>query len=321
MLVSLGQAAAAPPPGIALVIGNATYAALPTLPGCALSAHAVAAALRRRGFHVIEREDAALGQVDGAIGRFSARLAAAPAAAGFAYLCGYAASLNDRGFFLPISATIARPTDLLTQGVLLGSVLGALRPVQGAVRGAGAVVALDLAPQPGAPAAGIGIGPAALAAPLGLVAVQDDATRAAPTPLAAALIAGLAAPAVRSDTLLAGVRAALTGPGAMATVATLHLPVPALYLVGAPPPAAAAAPAPASAATTGLPDEAAMTDADRERAQTALAHLGYYDGTIDGVFGPDTRAAIRRFQFELHDPLTGRLTAAQATHLVSANPR
>ena len=33
--------------------------------------------------------------------------------------------------------------------------------------------------------------------------------------------------------------------------------------------------------------------------QTALARLGYYDGKIDGIFGPDSRAAIRRYQHEL----------------------
>ncbi len=308
-------AAPAPAPGIALVIGNATYDALPALPGCALSAHAVAAALRRLGFRVIAQEDAALGQVDGALGRFSARLAQAPTTPGFVYLCGYAASLNDRGFFLPVAATIARPTDLLTRGVLLASVLGTLRAVQDA----GAVVALDLASRPGAPmVAGIGIDPTTLPAPLGLVAVRDDAGQTAPTPLATALIAGLSGPAVQAGTLIAGVRAALAQAGEAGRIAGLHLPVPSRFLAGAPPPIAAPR---LAAAPAQLPGEAAMTDADRARAQTALARLGYYDGKIDGVFGPDTRAAIRRFQFELHDPMTGALTGVEATRLVSSNPR
>ncbi len=319
-LLLAGPAAAAPAPGTALVIGNATYTALPALPGCALSAHGVAAALRRLGFHVIEQEDAALGQVDGALGRFSARLAAAPGAPGFVYLCGYAAALNDRGFFLPVSATLARPTDMLTQGVLLASVIGALR----AVPGAATTVALDLAPRPGAPASeGIGVDPAALPAPLGLVAARDDTTRAAPTPLATALIAGLAGPDVQDGTLIGGMRAALAQAGGTARVALLHAPVPSRFLAGAPPQAAApVAPAAAPAvAPAPLPDEASMTDADRARVQTVLAQLGYYDGKIDGAFGPDTRAAIRRYQFELHDPKTGHLTAAEATRLVSSHPR
>ena len=51
--------------------------------------------------------------------------------------------------------------------------------------------------------------------------------------------------------------------------------------------------------------------------QRALANLGYYAGQIDGIIGPETRAAIRRYQHELKQPMTGHLTAAQATSLVS----
>ena len=60
-----------------------------------------------------------------------------------------------------------------------------------------------------------------------------------------------------------------------------------------------------------------MSDFDRRTVQTALARLGYYPGPIDGRFGPDTRAAIRRFQYELNAEMTGRLTATQASRLVS----
>ncbi len=59
-----------------------------------------------------------------------------------------------------------------------------------------------------------------------------------------------------------------------------------------------------------------MSDADRRRVQIGLAKLGYYDGRIDGIFGPDSRAAIRRFQHELGADMTGRLTAEQASRLV-----
>lgn len=59
-----------------------------------------------------------------------------------------------------------------------------------------------------------------------------------------------------------------------------------------------------------------MTDADRRRVQAALSRMGYYAGLADGVFGPNTRAAIRRFQFELGAELTGTLTSSQASRLV-----
>ena len=64
-----------------------------------------------------------------------------------------------------------------------------------------------------------------------------------------------------------------------------------------------------------MPGEDQMTEADRREVQIALARLGYYDGKIDGVFGPDTRAAIRRWQDELHATMTGELTAAEASRL------
>jgi peptidoglycan hydrolase-like protein with peptidoglycan-binding domain len=60
-----------------------------------------------------------------------------------------------------------------------------------------------------------------------------------------------------------------------------------------------------------------MTADDRQRIQTALLRLGYYDGKVDGIFGPDTRAAIRRFQHEIGTEMTGRITPEQASRLVT----
>ena len=39
---------------------------------------------------------------------------------------------------------------------------------------------------------------------------------------------------------------------------------------------------------------------------------------IDATFGPETRAAIRRYQFEIKADMTGTLTAEQATKLVNS---
>jgi hypothetical protein len=41
--------------------------------------------------------------------------------------------------------------------------------------------------------------------------------------------------------------------------------------------------------------------------QTALARRGYYRGPIDGVFGPETRYAIRSFQAHQGLPVTGQV--------------
>ena len=51
--------------------------------------------------------------------------------------------------------------------------------------------------------------------------------------------------------------------------------------------------------------------AENMKIQNALNTLGYDAGIVDGVVGQGTRAAIRRFQFELDGNPTGRLTAKQ----------
>ncbi len=60
-----------------------------------------------------------------------------------------------------------------------------------------------------------------------------------------------------------------------------------------------------------------MTVGERRRVQEALARLGYYAGEIDGLFGPETRAAIRRFQHEIGVEMTGVITGAQAARLLT----
>jgi len=41
--------------------------------------------------------------------------------------------------------------------------------------------------------------------------------------------------------------------------------------------------------------------------QRSLAGLGYYDGAVDGAFGPMTSSAIRRYQVDTQLPVTGRI--------------
>jgi len=328
-------AESAAPAGVALVIGNATYPGLPALPACLTSAHAVSAALRRLHFSVVEQEDATAGYMDGALAQFAQQVRQADRPPTVIYSCGYASAFNDRPFLLPVSAVVNRPADLLTQAVLARSVL-----VAGTQANAGASLAvLDVVPMSGAPS-DLGLASLArsgLSPQLGVLAATEGAKGALPTPVANALIAALGGPLpVTVNGVLQTVRGASgvqivaaqapAMPGALAAApvpVTATAPAPS-KLPAAKPGAAPPAPAASTAATAtaaapqraAMPGEDQMTEADRREVQIALARLGYYDGKIDGVFGPDTRAAIRRWQYELHATMTGELTAAEASRLV-----
>lgn len=56
-----------------------------------------------------------------------------------------------------------------------------------------------------------------------------------------------------------------------------------------------------------------------ETLQTHLTNLGYNPGTIDGVMGPKTRAAIRRFQNDRRLLPSGRVGPATTAYLMPAS--
>jgi len=64
------------------------------------------------------------------------------------------------------------------------------------------------------------------------------------------------------------------------------------------------------------PAEASTSEADRRQIQEALHRLNYYQGPVDGIFGPLTRAAIRRFQHDIGAEITGYLTKDEAYRLI-----
>jgi len=331
------------PPRVALVVGNATHASLPALPACTASARAVAEALRALSFDVIERSDAGRGEFDAAIGSFARRLAARPGGTAFVYVCGYAVDFNGRAFLLPSSAVLDSKADVLTQGIIAK----ALQDSVARARSRAALLAFNLVAPPGErlPAAFGGLAEQAADA-LGLIAVTEPATGDEPTTLAAALQAELVAPGPEIGALLAALQRRLKAPGAEvlalagahSTLSLVPLPAPKTQPAAELPPTtvpreampagtaaptsrdAAVAPvrqaSPARPAVEPLPDEPGLTDSDRRRIQAALAMLGYYGGRVDGLFGPETRTAIRRWQFEIRAETTGIITGAQATRLL-----
>lgn len=58
-------------------------------------------------------------------------------------------------------------------------------------------------------------------------------------------------------------------------------------------------------------EKLALTDAQRADIQNDIAYLGFYEGRIDGVWGEESRAAIRDWQFQAGLPTTGHVNADQ----------
>ncbi len=314
-LLLVPAAARAAPPGQALVIGEAGYTGFPPLRACALSSNSVSAALRRLGFTVDQQNDASSGAIFAGIATLSRRLNEHPRAPVFIYVCSYATAFAERPFLLPVSATVNRAADVLTQGLLAKT----LTDVVTANSKGAAVIALDAIPAPEAPA-DLAFDHLATELPsnVGLIALRDKAHGNRPTPFAALLVPALKGPDVKSAKLLADLQAQITaGKTETTQIAALRLPDDGLYLAEGLPAAQATTAATSTATVTGsLPDQSKMTDEQRRLVQRALAALGYYDGRIDGIIGKGTRAAIRRYQHELKQPMTGHLTADQATSLV-----
>jgi putative peptidoglycan binding protein len=59
-----------------------------------------------------------------------------------------------------------------------------------------------------------------------------------------------------------------------------------------------------AAAANGAP----VADATVQAVQTQLTQLGYYDGPVDGVFGPTTRDAVAKYQIDNQLDVTGSLS-------------
>lgn len=136
--VSSAQAAGA---RIALVIGNSNYTAITPLKNPARDARLIRQTLHDKlGFEVIYAENASKAQLERAIGRYGARLAAAGAdAVAVFYYAGHGVQSGGENFLLPVDITIAREAELVLRSVRAEDVL---RQMQGA-RAATKIVFLD----------------------------------------------------------------------------------------------------------------------------------------------------------------------------------
>ncbi|WP_158611666.1 peptidoglycan-binding protein [Teichococcus wenyumeiae] len=352
----------APPPRLALVIGNAAYAEAPPLPACATSARLAAQTLEARGYAVTLREDLSHGEMAAAFRALGQALDRAPGAQAVAYLCTRAVASGGRAFLLPVTARVQRPSDAISQGILASRLAEALdRPDEG-----DALMLVDAMTGPAGDAAAWQDAVSRTSSRVGLaVALPEPAPETGPAPLAGSLrtlIPDGGSPMVDLSAALRqqlAPRPGLTlvlhapavpvpkppaGPLPLAALQPPALPeAPAAPAAAAPiapapsaeapaPPPAADPPAPPAAeppAPPALPPPAAAAIspepptnlAQRRFIQDVLRRLGYYDGLLDGVFGPGARAAIRRYQRETGVAPTGLLTPDQARRLLSTQQR
>jgi hypothetical protein len=333
----LGEAWA-DPSRLALVIANGRYAGLPALPRCAASAAIVRDALRAKGFEIVERSDLGRGEFDTAIGSLARKLAAAPAV-GVLYYCGYALEFNGRSFLLPASAALARDYDVLTQGIISKSLVDSLSR---ASESTGLVVLDVFRTSNGSVPTGLArLSEQVTGANFAVVGASNDGPGDGPTTASLALRDQLGEDDATLRALTNGLSRRLAKDASVSThVVAAAGPAPFLAVKPPPPPPPPPSPPPPPATPTvahpapppsvpdvapivtsprqTMADEEQMSEQDRRQVQLRLATLGYYSGRIDGTFGPESRAAIRRYQFEIKADQTGRLTAEQATRLVNS---
>jgi len=154
--LAVGPALAAPEKRVALVLGNARYAAAGEVAAVRANAAAMAAALRKAGFTVTRADDLGRVALDSALERFRESLAGADL--GFVYYSGLAVGVEEREYLLPVDAAPVLAGDLAREALDLDGVLGDLREA-----GRKAVVVLDPA---GANPLADRVGGGALGAPL-----------------------------------------------------------------------------------------------------------------------------------------------------------
>ncbi len=238
---------------------------------------------------------------------------AANARATFVYLDMPAVSFEGREFVLPDGASLNRPTDLFTQAIpLLAFARAAAQAEQG-----GAVVTTVSAP------------PAAL--PDGLLVVERAPE---PVPGSGSI---LVAHYSNSDPIVQVIAAAgrdevieigdvFRRMLASGDVTVSALPAAPIYLRSPAVPEVTIDPVTIQVSTVQPDDrpetleeltllEQSLSRSAKRAIQRTLRDLGHYKGLVDGIFGPQTRAAITAFQETRSEEATGVLTQRQMLDL------
>ncbi len=132
-------------PGVALVIGNSSYAAGRVATATA-DADVVAETLRGAGYRVTELYDTRKDEIGGAMRGFLDQVAAAgPEAVAFVYFAGYAAQAAGQNYLVPADAEITGVNDVALQGLHADDLVAELARLPAAAR----IIVLDAANEHG----------------------------------------------------------------------------------------------------------------------------------------------------------------------------
>ena len=306
---------------VALVVGNSTYAHIGRLPNPGNDAADMAAALRRLGFEVTTTLDADRVELNDALRAFTRQSAGADVS--LVFYAGHGIEMDGVNYLVPVDARLERDVDVRFEAVALDDVLvsttgASLRlvvldacrnnPLARSMQRTGASRSVSRGSFGNLDESLLGNETlVAYAAAAGTTAADGTGRN---SPYTSALLAYLEEP-VELLTLFRQVRAQVLAttngeqrPHEYQSLLGEH------YLGGAP------APGSGPGRDPQLVEAALGLDrAMRRRVQQGLGTAGFSPGPADGVFGPGTRAAIRRWQASRGAAATGYLDAASAQAL------
>ena len=306
---------------VALVVGNSTYAHIGRLPNPGNDAADMAAALRRLGFEVTTTLDADRVELNDALRAFTRQSAGADVS--LVFYAGHGIEMDGVNYLVPVDARLERDVDVRFEAVALDDVLvsttgASLRlvvldacrnnPLARSMQRTGASRSVSRGSFGNLDESLLGNETlVAYAAAAGTTAADGTGRN---SPYTSALLAYLEEP-VELLTLFRQVRAQVLAttngeqrPHEYQSLLGEH------YLGGVP------APGSGPGRDPRLVEAALGLDrAMRRRVQQGLATAGFSPGPADGVFGPGTRAAIRRWQAFRGAAATGYLDAASAQAL------
>jgi uncharacterized caspase-like protein len=115
---------------IALVIGNANYASVSSLPNPANDARAMANFLGEAGFEVLQAADLKHGAMLRTVGKFAHLVEqSGPDTVALLYYAGHGLQVDGENYLVPVDAAIQREADVPLQAMRFGDVMNALSSV------------------------------------------------------------------------------------------------------------------------------------------------------------------------------------------------